>query len=155
MPMNEMTLKISEIANACGISVKAMRVYERLGIIRPSKVDKQTGYRIYSTEQVKQLSSLVELQRLGFSLVEIKSLLSDRISNDDYMEALVHKKIAWLDDISYAENKIAEIKEKIELIILSKDEGDSHDGSIGGDSFLPDWMVRLYGNSLQSEMLWL
>jgi len=155
VPMNDMIMKISDIATACGISVKAMRVYERLGIITPLKIDKQTGYRIYSKEQVRLLNSLIELQQLGFSLAEIKRLLSDRVTNDEYMEALVHKKVVWLDDISYTESKIDELMEKIELMKLSKDEVKSHDESIDEQSFLPDWMVRLYGNSLQSEMLWL
>ena len=153
--MNEMLLKISEIATACSISVKAMRIYERLGIITPIKIDKQTGYRFYSKEQVKQLSSLIELQQLGFSLAEIKSLLSARVSNDEYMEALVHKKVVWLDEISYIENKIDEIQDAIEQIKLSKNEEISHDELINERSSLPNWMIRLYGNSLQSEMLWL
>ena len=155
IPVNEMLLKISDIATACGISIKAMRVYERLGIITPLKIDKKTGYRLYSTKQVKQLNSLIELQQLGFSLNEIKMLLTDRISNDEYMEALVHKKLVWLNDISYIENKIDEIQETIEQIKLSKNEENFHDELIAAHSFLPRWMVQLYGNSLQSEMLWL
>ena len=49
---NELML-IGEIADFFGISRKAMRLYEKKGIIKPVKVDTTNGYRYYSAEQVK------------------------------------------------------------------------------------------------------
>lgn len=43
---------IGEIADFFGISRKAIRLYEKKGIIRPVKVDPANGYRYYSGEQV-------------------------------------------------------------------------------------------------------
>ena len=63
-------LKIGEIAAFFGVSVKALHVYEKKQIIKPVKVDLQTGYRYYSIDQVKQLNALIDLQQLGFSLDE-------------------------------------------------------------------------------------
>lgn len=64
---------IGEIADFFGISRKAIRLYEKKGIIKPVKVDASNGYRYYSAEQVQQLNALLELKLLGFSLDEIKS----------------------------------------------------------------------------------
>lgn len=59
---------IGEIADFYGVSRKAMRLYEKKGIIKPVKADPANGYRYYSAEQVQQLNALLELKALGFSL---------------------------------------------------------------------------------------
>ena len=153
--MNDKLMKISEIAVSLDISVKAMRVYERLGIIKPVKISKTNGYRYYSAEQADQLSTLIELQKLGFSLAEIKKLLAYGVSNDDYMEALVHKKANWQDTISYIENKVDDIEVTLEKLKRSKVDDNGQVFTKQQCSQLPDWIVRLYADSIQSELLWL
>jgi len=153
--MNDKLMKISEIATSLGISVKAMRVYERLGIIKPVEINKQNGYRYYSAKQVNQLSTLIELLKLGFSLAEIKKLLAYGVSNDDYMEALVHKKAKWYDTISYIEKKIEDIEVTVEKLKRSKVDDNGHVYSEQRCNQLPDWIVQLYADSIQSELLWL
>jgi len=153
--MNEKLMKISEIAASLGISVKAMRIYEHLGIIKPAEINKQTGYRYYSIDQVDQLSTLIELQKLGFSLAEIKKLLAYGVSNDDYMEALVHKKANWQNTISYIENKVEDIEVTLEKLKCSKTDNTGQVFTELRCSKLPDWIVRLYADSIQSELLWL
>lgn len=69
--MEEHLMKIGEIAAFFNVSVKAVRIYEKKGIIRPARIDKQTGYRYYTADQVQQLNALIELKGLGFSLNEI------------------------------------------------------------------------------------
>ena len=48
-------LKIGELAALAGISVKALRVYEKKNIIKPVRVDEETGYRYYSAGQLEQV----------------------------------------------------------------------------------------------------
>lgn len=50
--MEEHLMKIGEIAAFFNVSVKAVRIYEKKGIIRPARIDKQTGYRYYTADQV-------------------------------------------------------------------------------------------------------
>ena len=49
--MDEVLLKIGELADFSGISTKALRVYEKMELIKPVKVDEETGYRYYSPDQ--------------------------------------------------------------------------------------------------------
>ena len=63
-------LKIGELADLAGVSVKALRVYEKKKVIKPVEVDEETGYRYYSADQLKQVEALLELQDMGFSLKE-------------------------------------------------------------------------------------
>lgn len=68
---------VSEIAAVCSVSARQLRNYDKLGIIQPYLRDQKTGYRYYSVRQVPQILMVKEMQKLGFSLMEIGSLLKD------------------------------------------------------------------------------
>ena len=59
------------------VTVKTLRHYEQKGLLLPDEVDEWTGYRYYSIDQMQRLQSIRDMQRLGFSLEEIKDLLDD------------------------------------------------------------------------------
>ena len=67
-------LKIGEFSQLMQVTVKTLRHYEQKGLLIPDEVDEWTGYRYYSIEQMQKLQAIRDLQRLGFSLDEIKDL---------------------------------------------------------------------------------
>ena len=156
--MDDTLLRIGEIAAFFDVSAKAMRIYERLGILKPVKVDEQTGYRYYSADQVKQLSAVLELKGLGFSLAEIKKLLESGMSQDQYMEMLVHKKAMWQDKISFAQNKINNIDEIIKKLEASEPPVKLHELTEDERAQLLSRMVcveKLHGRDSVMEAIWL
>ena len=70
-------LKIGEFSQLMQVTVKTLRHYEQKGLLVPDEVDEWTGYRYYSIDQMQQLKDIRDLQRLGFSLDEIKNLFDD------------------------------------------------------------------------------
>lgn len=90
--MKDNLMLIGEIAEFFGVSRKAIRLYEKKGIIKPVEVDTQNGYRYYSADQVQQLNALLELKALGFSLDEIKTVMDGGMSKELLLEALDKKK---------------------------------------------------------------
>lgn len=70
-------LKIGEFSKLMQTTVKTLRYYEQKGLLLPHEVDEWTGYRYYSIEQMQRLQNIRDMQRLGFSLEEIKDLLDD------------------------------------------------------------------------------
>ncbi len=67
-------MKIGAVAKQAGISVEAVRFYEKQGLINtPSRND--SGYRVYSPDIINQLLFVTRAKELGFSLKEIKELL--------------------------------------------------------------------------------
>lgn len=58
--MEEQLLKIGELAAMAGISPKALRIYEKMNIIRPVKIDEENGCRLYSADQVREVEALFE-----------------------------------------------------------------------------------------------
>lgn len=118
--MDDSLLKIGEIAAFYHVSPKALRLYEKMGIIVPERVDAGTGYRYYTADQVHQIKSLLELQALGFSLAEIKGILKGGATGAQFCEALARKRIAWQESVALAENKMAAIDGILERMASSK-----------------------------------
>ena len=67
-------LRIGEFSRLMQVTVKTLRHYETKGLLLPDEVDEWTGYRSYCIGQMQKLNSIRDLQRLGFSLDEIKDL---------------------------------------------------------------------------------
>ena len=103
-------LKIGELAGLAGVSVKALRVYESKNIIKPVEVDKDSGYRYYSADQLKQVESLLELQDMGFTLNEIEQILSGKLSKEQIIALFEEKEVAQQEMIWKMEAKLKEIK---------------------------------------------
>jgi len=68
--------QIGEFAELSGVSTKTLRYYDEIGILRPAAVDSRTRYRRYSTQQLKDLASILALRDLGLSLNEIRKVLA-------------------------------------------------------------------------------
>jgi DNA-binding transcriptional MerR regulator len=68
-------MPIGRFARLTGLSVKALRHYDELGLLRPAAVDAGTGYRSYSTAQVERAETIRLLRRLEVPLDEIAMLL--------------------------------------------------------------------------------
>lgn len=103
--MKNNLMMIGEIAEFFGISRKAIRLYEKKGILKPVEVDPQNGYRYYSAAQVQQLNALLELKSLGFSLEEIKSVLDGGTAKEGLSDTLKKKRQAWLEAMENARYK--------------------------------------------------
>ncbi len=110
--MKDDLMLIGEIADFFNVSRKAIRLYEKKGILKPVKVDEQNGYRYYSAEQVQQLNALLELKALGFSLDEIKTVIDGETDREQLMHAMEKKQQAWQEAMEAARYK-AECLESI------------------------------------------
>jgi DNA-binding transcriptional MerR regulator len=79
--MGQGQLKMGDLTQACGVSDQTVRLYERMGLLKP--VGKTAvGYRLYDGESVETLRFIKQAQRSGFSLEEIKVLLHTDIRDD-------------------------------------------------------------------------
>jgi DNA-binding transcriptional MerR regulator len=68
------TLKIGDVARRAGITVDAVRFYERRGVL-PLPVRRASGYRQYSEATIERIRFAKSLQALGFTLDEIVDVL--------------------------------------------------------------------------------
>jgi DNA-binding transcriptional MerR regulator len=95
-----MHYKIGEFARLSGASVKALRFYDRLGILKPAAVDVRTGYRLYEARQLRDLSMVFALKELGASLAEVRRVVSrasDASERRRLLELLRSRALASID----------------------------------------------------------
>ncbi|WP_406489075.1 MerR family transcriptional regulator [Streptomyces phaeochromogenes] len=67
-------LTIGAFAKASRLSPKALRLYDELELLRPARVDPDTGYRYYAPEQLEQARLVAWLRRLGMPLAGIREV---------------------------------------------------------------------------------
>lgn len=99
---------ISEAAKAAGMTAETLRHYDRIGLVRPGRVDEWTGYRYYTPRELVRLDTVGMLRRMDMPLSEIKNILS----YDDFGKIVDALRQAERN----ADEKIAELngaKEKI------------------------------------------
>ncbi|HEV2502566.1 MAG TPA: MerR family transcriptional regulator [Mesorhizobium sp.] len=72
-------LTAAECAGRIGLTVRALRLYERYGLIAPRRTDKD--WRLYGAADVARLTEVLALKRLGLSLSAIASLLAGKATN--------------------------------------------------------------------------
>jgi DNA-binding transcriptional MerR regulator len=75
-------IRIGDFSKLSRVSVKALRYYNEMGLLKPVTVDRFTGYRLYEYSHLSVLNRTlrVALKELGFSLGEIGHLLDDGLS---------------------------------------------------------------------------
>jgi serine/threonine protein phosphatase PrpC len=67
-------LTIGAFSKACRLSPKALRLYDELELLRPARVDPDTGYRYYAPGQLEQARLVAWLRRLGMPLARIREV---------------------------------------------------------------------------------
>lgn len=96
---------IGEVAELARVTVRTLHHYDELGLLAPSERS-ESGYRLYSYDDVARLQEILIWRRLGFSLAEIKSLLDDpeydRISALARQRELVGREIDRLGALAAA-----------------------------------------------------
>lgn len=120
--MSEYT--IGDLAKKLNITTRTIRYYDQKGLVKPSRVS-ESGYRLYSAKQVKQLKLIIFLKELGFSLKDIQKILEDK-NGDKLIDLLLkdqlkrnkeetrkleeqNKKIIQLQQVLSKPNNIAEV----------------------------------------------
>lgn len=113
---------IGEVSKLHNISVQALRLYDKKGILKPAYVDEKSNYRYYSVKHFIILDFIKQCKAMGLSLDEIKILLSNYTSVDSILEIitkqkeLIADKIKELEDIksniSFLENRIQGLLEE-------------------------------------------
>ena len=74
--MDDKLMRVGELAKAVGKTVRAMHLYEELGLLEP-RARSEGGFRLYGPEAVDRIHWIVKLQAIGFTLAEIQGFVKD------------------------------------------------------------------------------
>jgi len=92
-----MQYQIGDFSNISRLSVKTLRFYQDKGILLPTVVDEESGYRYYDESLLPRARAIRVLRDLDFSINEIKEIIATCEDDSDLMEAL-HKKSKEVGD---------------------------------------------------------
>lgn len=67
-------------------TIKTLRYYDRVGLLKPEKIDKFTGYRYYTTAQISQFYEILLYKQAGLSIKQIKEIIIDQKDIEDILD---------------------------------------------------------------------
>ncbi len=93
-------MRIGELAEQLGVTTKAIRFYERIGLL-PEPPRTASGYRTYEAVDAERLVFIKTAQRLGLSLDEIKEIIAFRDRGQQpcgYVAEVLQRQVSDLDE---------------------------------------------------------
>src|SRR5690625_2878259 len=81
-----MGMKVKEVAELVGVSIRALHHYDQIGLLTPKEIT-DSGYRLYSEDNLETLQQILFFKELGFTLKEIKKIINSPSFNQQ--EALI------------------------------------------------------------------
>ena len=91
-------MKIGDLARAAGVSTKAIRYYEQIGVLpKPERAD--NGYRVYAPSALERLTFVKDAQATGLSLDEIAAILGMREQGEATCDHVMHLLEHHLDQL--------------------------------------------------------
>ena len=89
--------RIGEFSKMGKTTIKTLRYYDEIGLLKPEETDRFTNYRLYTTQQLVKLHKIQQYRQIGLSVNEVNSIMSG-----SPLEPILHKRrtelIAELDD---------------------------------------------------------
>lgn len=125
-------MTIGEFARLGGVSVKALRIYARMGLLQPAAIKSWSGYRLYSASQLPKLHRILMLKNAGIPLAQIsaQSFRCDAATLSKVRASLtsraeqIQQQLAWLETEIHASRSgsaaAVVIKKAPEMRVLAK-----------------------------------
>ncbi|HEY7145458.1 MAG TPA: MerR family transcriptional regulator [Streptosporangiaceae bacterium] len=107
---------IGDFASYGRVSVRMLRHYDAIGLLRPAAVDPVTGYRSYQAGQLSRLNRIVALKDLGFTLQQVQSILDDRVSAQELRGMLRLRRAELQARLAADTGRLAQVEARLQLI---------------------------------------
>jgi len=109
-------IKIGDFSKLAHVTVKTLHHYGELGLLRPTHIDRYTGYRYYSLNQLPRLNRILALKNLGFSLEQVVDLLDEKLSLEEMRGMLRMKKIELAQRVGTEQARLAQVEMRLRQI---------------------------------------
>ena len=108
--------RIGEYSKIARGSGRLLRYYDERGLFRPVHIDKASGYRYYSAEQLPQLNRILALKDLGLTLEQIARLVNEDVSVDEMRGMVIMKKAEIEQSLTDELRRMRSIEGRLEQI---------------------------------------
>lgn len=106
--------RIKDFARFTRVSVKMLRHYDEIGLLKPAHVDAATGYRYYLANQVPRLNRLIALKDLGFSLEQIAEFLDAGLSLAELRGMLKLRRAEIAAQLQAGQARLAQVEARLQ-----------------------------------------
>ncbi|MFJ5547886.1 MerR family transcriptional regulator [Streptomyces sp. NPDC093225] len=107
---------IGDFARHGRVSVRMLRHYDALGLLRPARVDPFTGYRSYGAAQLARLNRIIALKDLGFTLQQVGEIVDDRVGAEELRAMLRLRRAELAAARAAAEARLAQVEARLRSI---------------------------------------
>jgi MerR family mercuric resistance operon transcriptional regulator len=111
-------LSIGEVARGAGVGVETVRFYEKEGLV-PKPARKPSGYRQYAPDVVRRLRFVQAAKALGFTLKEIRELLSLRVTKGKTCADVKERAVAKLADVDAKLTELRRMRDALAKLATS------------------------------------
>ena len=98
-------VRVGELARAVGKTVRALHLYEELGLVEPT-ARTEGGFRLYGADAVARISWITKLQAIGFTLSEIQGFVDEFEGSSSGREASNHARQVFATKLDETRNQI-------------------------------------------------
>lgn len=114
-----MAMKVKEVAELVGISVRTLHYYDKIGLLKPSETT-EAGYRLYTQENIEMLQQILFFRALDFPLKEIKKIIHNpaferKKALELQRKMLIEKRNRYDEMIETIDKTIKSMKGEIEM----------------------------------------
>jgi DNA-binding transcriptional MerR regulator len=110
--------RIGDFARLAQVSTRALRLYDRLGLLKPAVVDRFTDYRFYALDQLPRLNRILALKELGFPLAQIRRMLNEEPTAEQLRGMLQLKHAEAKQQAREAQERLARLEARLKQIEL-------------------------------------
>ncbi len=115
------SLTIGKLAKEAGVNLETVRYYERRGLLPKPPRSASSGYRQFPEDAPRRLRFIRRAQELGFSLAEIRELLSLRVSRNTTSAAIRTRTEAKIADIDSKIRSLESMKKTLQKLTKACD----------------------------------
>src|SRR5512142_1406841 len=112
---------VGEFSRIGRVSKRLLRYYDEIGLLKPVHIDKFTGYRYYSAEQLPRLNRILALKDLGLSLEQIACLLEQELPPAQLRGMLRLKQVEISERVEEEHARLRRVETRLRQI---EEEGD-------------------------------
>jgi effector-binding domain-containing protein len=109
-------IKIGDFSKLSLVSVKTLRYYDETGLLAPIEVDRSSGYRYYSLDQLPRLNRILALKDLGFSLEQIAQALENGVSLEQLRGMLRLKQAEQQQRVREEQDRLVRVEARLRQI---------------------------------------
>lgn len=109
-------LRVGDFSKLANVTVKTLRHYDELGLLRPVWTDRFTGYRYYNLDQLPRLNRILALKDLGFSLEQVRRLLDSELPPDELRRMFAQKQTELAEQVRAEQERLRRVDQRIRQI---------------------------------------